>query len=176
MPGLPLDVLEAGALTTTNPAFGDDELARLIPDVRAYVSRRLRGSATVDDVVSITLEKATRYARSYDPEKGSLGAWVMTIAKNEIASLRPSREIPTAEVDPAGRDDPYADADFRIDFQRFLNQAALDDLDRRILVLTATGRDQATTARILQVHPKQVERRLTRFGRKFDVATWPPTR
>src|SRR5947209_19591601 len=79
---------------------------RLGPSVRA-VGRRIVGDAAADDVVQETLERVWRHAARFDPNRGSLDAWVLRIARNAaLGQLRRTRH----HVDLALVPEP-ADAD-----------------------------------------------------------------
>lgn len=83
-------------------ALTDGEVIRRL---YAYVAFRIGDGPDAEDVVSDTIERALRYRRSYDAEKGEPIAWLVGIARGRIAKLR-SR--PTAiSLQPA---DAAADA------------------------------------------------------------------
>jgi RNA polymerase sigma-70 factor (ECF subfamily) len=61
------------------------------PSVRG-LGRRIVGEAGADDVVQETFERLWRYAERFDPERGSLEAWALRIARNAaLGQLRRMR-------------------------------------------------------------------------------------
>lgn len=66
----------------------------LIRRVYAYVAYRLGDGPDAEDVTSETFERALRYRDSYDRAKGDPAAWLIGIARRQIA-MRPAAEIPT---------------------------------------------------------------------------------
>src|SRR4051812_42693859 len=65
--------------------------ARLGPQVRA-LGRRIVGDAGADDVVQETFERLWRNASRFDPQRGSLDAWTLRIARNAaLGQLRRAR-------------------------------------------------------------------------------------
>jgi RNA polymerase sigma factor (sigma-70 family) len=57
---------------------------RLFDRVFRYVSARERHSASAEDVVASAMEEAFKSLKKFDPEKGNLEGWVMTIAKRTL--------------------------------------------------------------------------------------------
>lgn len=86
-------------------AAGDPELAAAF--VRAFQSR-VYGVArrivvhprTAEDVAQAAFERAWRHARTYDPRRGSVGAWLGIITRN--LAIDTVRVRPVVPVDAAG--------------------------------------------------------------------------
>ncbi len=58
---------------------------RYLPSVWRYVYARLAGNIpVVEDVVSETFLAAVRAVREFDPKRGSVGAWIMGIARHKL--------------------------------------------------------------------------------------------
>lgn len=97
---------------------GDAEAFRglyrvLHPLVWRYVSRRVGGRADVEDLVSRTFARMVEHLERFDPERGSVRAWSMGIARNAVFDhLRAQRgrgadaeaveRLADAALDPAG--------------------------------------------------------------------------
>lgn len=81
-------------------AAGDPELAAAF--VRTFqskvygVARRIVADAgTAEDVAQAAFERAWRHARTYDPRRGSVGAWLGIIARNlAIDAVRVRHVVP----------------------------------------------------------------------------------
>jgi RNA polymerase sigma-70 factor (ECF subfamily) len=59
----------------------------LIRRLYAYVAFRIGDGPDAEDVVSDTIERALRYGRSFDTDKGEPIAWLLGIARRRIATL-----------------------------------------------------------------------------------------
>lgn len=97
---------------------GDAEAFRglyraLHPVVWRYVSRRVSGRADVEDLVSRTFARMVEHLHRFDPERGSVRAWAVGIARNAVIDhLRAQRgrgadaeaveRLADAALDPAG--------------------------------------------------------------------------
>lgn len=85
------------------PLFRHDRLARLLlsaragdraafrdlyrglfPDVTRFVGRRVPNSADAEDLVAFVFQRVLERLDRYDPERGTVRAWVLTIARNAI--------------------------------------------------------------------------------------------
>lgn len=69
----------------TDP-FADVE--SLIRDVYAYVSYRVSNSSDAEDITSAVFERAVRYRETFDGSKGPPIAWLIGIARTQIAEER----------------------------------------------------------------------------------------
>lgn len=99
-PGEPSDGVADEALVA-GMALGDDACA--VAFTRRY-QRRMFGLAlsmtgdpgTAEDIAQEALLRAWRHASVFDPRRGSVGAWVLTIARNlAIDAIRLRRATPT---------------------------------------------------------------------------------
>src|ERR671918_1418091 len=81
--------------------FGRDPLVDPEPLVRrvyAYVAYRIGDGPDAEDVTSETFERAVRYRRSYDRNRGEPIEWLIGIARRVIAGRSGLREIPMDEL------------------------------------------------------------------------------
>ncbi|HEV3351469.1 MAG TPA: sigma-70 family RNA polymerase sigma factor [Acidimicrobiales bacterium] len=101
----------ADAATIAAIVAGDDvALARLFARLRpavASIGRAIVGAGEVDDVIQETFERLWMHAHRFDPCRGSLEAWTLTIARNAALGLRRrQRSCDSLVIDLA---DPGAD-------------------------------------------------------------------
>lgn len=61
-----------------------DELEKLLPEVRAYARMLCMDRDLSDDIVQNACLKAWKAQDSFDPQKGSLKAWMFVITRNEF--------------------------------------------------------------------------------------------
>jgi len=104
--------------------------------VYAFIARRVRDRATVEDLTSDVFQKALAGLRSYQFRGVPFAAWLFRIAANAVAdqSKRSARELTTTGEDPA---DPAAAqeleaAEYRARLFRMVKE--LPDDQRRVLV------------------------------------------
>jgi len=111
-------------------AAGDEQALaavyeRLAPAVAA-VGRRIVGPAAADDVVQETFERLWRHAGRFDPDRGSVDAWTMRIARNAaLGQLRRTRRHVdlAAGPEPADPDVGPAEATVLIDLTTGVRRA-----------------------------------------------------
>lgn len=108
-----------------------------------YVRTRVPGNVDADDVTAEVFVKAMRSWDRFDERRGSVGAWLVGIARHVVADwwTRQSREVPVAEVDTGNADAPAVDGDPET---AMLRAAAADDVRSRLWVLTAREREAVT--------------------------------
>ena len=61
-----------------------DELEKLLPEIRAYARMLCVDRDLSDDIVQNACLKAWKAQDSFDPQKGSLKAWMFVITRNEF--------------------------------------------------------------------------------------------
>lgn len=103
----------------------------------------VRDDDLADEVAQETFVRAWRHAAGYDPRRGRVAAWLLTIARNVAIDRARMRRIPAADpdviaarLDVAG-EDAMPDIGERDRLRRAL--AALPDEQRRALVLAVYG-------------------------------------
>lgn len=115
--------------------FGDTYRTHVTPIWR-YVRARLPSDPDAEDVVSEVFAEAMRSWQRFDPERGSVGGWLVGIARHAVADWyhRRRRESPSADVDPGhmSTDDPEGEA---------LRRDGADEVRRHLGVLTAKERE-----------------------------------
>lgn len=77
------------------------EVESLVRDVYAYVAYRVPNRAEAEEITSVVFERAVRYRKTYDASKGSPIAWMIGIARTQIAEQRarqPSDELDLAHL------------------------------------------------------------------------------
>ncbi|MCR8895805.1 RNA polymerase sigma factor [Gordonia sp. GONU] len=114
-----------------------------VAGVWRYVRTRVPGNADADDVTAEVFAKAIRSWDGFDDRRGSVGAWLIGIARHVVADwwARSAREVPVAEVS-ADTDRPEAASD---DPETAMLRAAdVDDVRSRLWVLTPREREAVT--------------------------------
>ncbi|UPG70638.1 RNA polymerase sigma factor [Gordonia hongkongensis] len=114
-----------------------------VAGVWRYVRTRVPGAADADDVTAEVFVKAMRSWDRFDDRRGSVGAWLIGIARHVVADwwVRRSREVPVAEVDVGDAGASGYDGDPET---AMLRAAAADDVRSRLWVLTAREREAVT--------------------------------
>jgi RNA polymerase sigma-70 factor (ECF subfamily) len=132
-------------------AVGDPEAGAVF--VRRYqrrvfgLARSIVGDrALAEDLAQEAFVRAWRHASSYDPRRGSVTAWLLTIARNVALDARRSRRADPVEHDLVDRlehaldcdGDPAGVVELRDEAHRVLTALReLPELQRRALVLAA---------------------------------------
>jgi RNA polymerase sigma-70 factor (ECF subfamily) len=117
--------------------FSRDPLANVEPLIRrvyAYVAYRIGDGPDAEDVTSETFERAVRYRRSYDRNKGEPIEWLIGIARRVIAGRSGLREIPMDELPETPDPNPIEN---RVVSAMVLRNAVarLDARDRELIAL-----------------------------------------
>src|SRR5437588_10067205 len=116
--------------------FSRDPLANpepLIRRVYAYVAYRIGDGPDAEDITSETFERAVRYKRSYDAQKGEPVAWLIGIARRCIEGRPPALEISTENLERADHGDLEDDALRRIALSAAVGR--LEERDRELIAL-----------------------------------------
>jgi RNA polymerase sigma-70 factor (ECF subfamily) len=141
----------------------------LIKRVYAYVAYRVGDGADAEDITSATFERGLRYKKSFDAGKGDATAWLIGIARREIAghfAARPDAGLVLPEFALPG--DLAADSADRMDLQAAVSE--LDPRDRELIALRY-GADLSARqiAELLELKTNAVEVALHRaLGRLRD--------
>lgn len=64
------------------------DVESLVRDVYAYVAYRVPNRSDAEEITSAVFERAVRYRKTYDARKGSPIAWMIGIARTQIADGR----------------------------------------------------------------------------------------
>lgn len=138
-------------------AFKRDPLEHpeeLIRRVYAYCAYRLGNGPDAEDATSDAFERALRYRKSYDPQKGTPAAWMIGIARRSIDDVRAARPVVTdvESEEPA----PQRDSLLRLDVAAAL--AKLDQRDRELIALRYGADMKASEiAKLLELKTNAVE-------------------
>src|SRR5690349_19882112 len=74
----------AASLHAGDPRALHDVHAQFGATVFAYLRSRLRDRATAEDVFQLVLTEVWRRGPEYDPQRGSLATWILTIARSRV--------------------------------------------------------------------------------------------
>ncbi|MCZ0914682.1 sigma-70 family RNA polymerase sigma factor [Gordonia amicalis] len=127
---------ESGAIDQFDAVYREH-----VAGVWRYVRTRVPGTADADDVTAEVFAKAIRSWGRFDGRRGSVGRWLIGIARHVVADwwARTAREVPVAEVsadaDRSEGHDPET---------AMLRAADVDDVRSRLWVLTAREREAVT--------------------------------
>jgi RNA polymerase sigma-70 factor (ECF subfamily) len=145
--------------------------------VYAYVAYRIGPGPDAEDVTSDVFERALRYKRSYDPNRGSPITWLIGIARRELAERAGQREVPMGDL-PDEPDDGELE---QTSVERLSLEAAMTELaprDRELLALRYGG--DLTAAQIAELLGMQtnaaevaLHRALGRLRAHMDPAPAP---
>jgi RNA polymerase sigma factor (sigma-70 family) len=106
----------------------------LIRRVGAFVAYRIGEGAEAEDVTSEVFERALRYRKTYDPNRGEPIAWLIGIARRCIDDALKARELVLPELPEAADPmDVEEEAVRRLALGRELRR--LDVSDRELLAL-----------------------------------------
>lgn len=138
----------------------------LIRRVYAYVAYRVGDGHDAEDITSATFERALRYKSSFDMKRGEPVAWLIGIARREIAGhfAGPTHEGEMPEAAAPG--DLAADSATRLDLHAAVER--LDERDRELLALRY-GADLSAKqiAELLELKTNAVEVALHRALRRL---------
>ena len=131
--------------------FRVDPLANpepLIRRVYAYVAYRIGDGPDAEDITSETFERALRYQKSFDPQKGEPLAWLIGIARRLIEGRPPTLELAIEVPDRADAGDLEDDTLRRLALSGAV--ARLEPRDRDLIALRY-GAD-LTARQIAELH------------------------
>jgi RNA polymerase sigma factor (sigma-70 family) len=162
--------------------FRVDPLANpepLIKRVYAYVAYRVGDGPDAEDLTSETFERALRYKKSYDSQKGEPIAWLIGIARRCIEGRPPTLELASEFVEAADHRDLEDEALRRIALSGAVGR--LEDRDRELIALRY-GAD-LTARQIAQLHGAKtnaievaLHRALGRLRSQLESESAPPVR
>jgi RNA polymerase sigma factor (sigma-70 family) len=166
---------------SSDPAAFEVFYRRHVDRVVGFAARRVSQPADAADLVAATFVTVLTAARSYDPERGEPGAWLLGITARLIANARRRKVRESAAMARiAGRrliDQSDIDRlEERIDAARSSAAvlAALDRLRPRareaLLLVSAAGLRPAEAARFLGISPAAFRMRLSGARRALDKA------
>jgi len=174
---------------SVDPEAFESFYRRHIDRVTRVASRRCESPSDVADVVSATFLSALSSCSSFDPKRGSAGAWVLGIAANEAAAVRRRSSHQAKIVDRLIGHDLLDEFDElrlseRIDAERIAPavRQALDagpPTEKELFLLVAhDGLTPAEAARALGISSVAARVRLSRARRRlahFATASTPST-
>lgn len=163
--GLPVDHLPDEVLLA-GYGTGDEELA--VAFVRRFQGRAYGVALAVtgderlaEDVAQQAFERAWRHAGAFDPLKGSVSAWIATIARNlALDAVRARRAVPvdagelvTRIVGPGGAPDPASavEAEAGADALRAALRAIPPEQARAVVLAGILGMTAGEVAEVEQV-------------------------
>jgi RNA polymerase sigma-70 factor, ECF subfamily len=132
--------------------FEEVYAAQFVP-VWRYVRARIPQHADAEDVTSEVFTRAVRGWDRYDARRGSVGAWLLGIARHAVADWwrRRSREIVLERIESAP------------------GPVASPELDPEVAVLAAEERDELRQ-RLAMLTPKERDAVALRFGAGLRAA------
>ncbi|MEM1149170.1 MAG: RNA polymerase sigma factor [Pseudomonadota bacterium] len=164
--------VSATAQEDSTPARGDprDELIEHLPHLRAFAMSLTRNSATADDMVQDTFEKAWTKFDKFAPGT-NMRAWLFTILRNTYYSAyrRAQREVSDPEGEIVKRMSVKPDHDGHLQMAEFRKAfSALSDEQREVLILVgANGFSIEDTAQMCGCAEGTVKSRLHRARHKL---------
>ncbi len=147
---------------------------RYADQLYAYALARTGSTAVADDIVSDTMVEALTALERYDPRRGSLAAWLFTIAGRRIIDRRRDQSRFRRALSRLGKtethSDDIADAAVRSDEARRV-LAALADLpasDRELIILRyAADLNSTQIGEVLGLSAGAVRMRLSRVMKRL---------
>jgi RNA polymerase sigma-70 factor (ECF subfamily) len=106
---------------------------RWFPVVNCLATRMLKSSADVEEVVEETFWQAWRQADRFDPERGTVQSWLLTMARSRVLDrLRSTRRLREDSIDDSPNVEASASAPSPTD-----PSLAVEHAERKQLVLAA---------------------------------------
>jgi RNA polymerase sigma factor (sigma-70 family) len=110
-----------------------------VSNVYGFFAYRVRCRADAEDLTQQTFERALRAWSSFDPERGPLGAWLMTIAHNLLVDhyrrAGADRHEPLEDLDDERLGSEAPDPDLGLDPGLAEALATLSPRDREVIAL-----------------------------------------
>lgn len=171
----PLSALMARAQGGDVQAFGALYEA-LYPRVWSFVWQRTRHREDAEDVVSKTFHRLLEHLDAYDPARGSVAAYALSIARNllidDARSRRPTVSADADDVTPLEPRTPFLDV--ARDQETRILLACVEQLApplREVLLLRlADGLRHAEIAALLGISEAAVKQRASRALREIEGA------
>ena len=107
----------------------------LVREVYAYVAYRVSNLSDAEEITSSVFERAVRYREAYDGRKGTPIAWLIGIARTQIAEERARRPVPGDLVLNDAVDGIDTEASSLARFELHDAVRALDDRSRELIAL-----------------------------------------
>ncbi|MEL6693979.1 MAG: sigma-70 family RNA polymerase sigma factor [Pseudomonadota bacterium] len=150
-----------------------DELEKLLPEIRAYARMLCVDRDLSDDIVQNACLKAWKAQKSFDPEKGTLKAWMFVITRNEFLQyIRKNKRVdlhaPTDFENWLTQDCPMSTRAACSDAIKELFALNPDQRDVFILVVAA-GYSYEEAASILNCSVGTVKSRINRSREKLQA-------
>jgi len=117
------------------------------PPLYGFVAARLGDAGTAEDIAIQVLAEACRNLRTYQPNRGTLRAWLYGIARRKmqgerrrratLKSIPPSQRVSLESMEEVTADDPAGDVAARLDAERLVAElaAVLSDVEMEALTL-----------------------------------------
>lgn len=133
------------------------------PALRAFCLHATRDPQLADDIVQEVLLRAWRSPQGLDPERGSVRAWLFTVARHLLIDRARARSARPIEVSAEGTTGPVAPDDVDRALERWQITDALGQLSKAhrdvLIQLYYLDRSVAEAAQVLDVPPGTVKSR-----------------
>jgi RNA polymerase sigma-70 factor, ECF subfamily len=144
-------------------------------DLFAYVAGLLRDRSAAEDVTAQAFERAYRRRRTFDPDRGTMRAWLFGIARNAaLDELRRRKRHAELLTDPVDVDAPAPADSAEVALRSEALRAALGNLSPRERELVAlkffAGLANTEIATVIQTTESNVGTRLHRVLEKLRRA------
>lgn len=150
-----------------------DELEKLLPEIRAYARMLCLDRDVSDDIVQNACLKAWKAQKSFDPNKGSLKAWMFVITRNEF--LQHVRKHKRTEMHAPTDFENWLTEDCQMSTRAACSDAikelfALNPDQRDVFILVvAAGYSYEEAASILDCSVGTVKSRINRSREKLQA-------
>lgn len=160
-----MDPTSGGVVQVTEQGFNfEEDLVKLIPQLRAYAFVMTRGRESGDDLVQDTLVRALRSQHTFTPGT-NLKAWVFTILRHQFITLARRKPPIATTLSDGGEDAPspaaQEDAVSLRDFHRLLHQLPAKQREA-LLMIGANGFTYEEAAAITRCSVGTMKSRVSR--------------